>query len=382
MWADPWSMKGKGKWGGKGDFMWGDPWGGKGKGMWGDPWAGKGDWGGGGGGDWGGEKKERGASARTAKDDGVLHKAVKEAAQNMGSLEKEWDAEQLEGKLWSYFTKGAKKMEFKGRELAGLIDEYADNVMAQLFAGAGDRDWLLSGEVDFLLILDAGIKDLFPNWCMKKVEQPEFEALVLAAYERAFDEQRFWPILAEKLAEHIQGPKIKKKVSNSVDQGRKDTWQEGCSDGQEFAKGWIDASVSILSEASGGKPDQYVSAGEITGLFNALFEGNGLPLQLKASISKKFTEDTVVKAFLDYTEAMWDPETDGARGATLTGNLKNWGQPNYGGFGTLLYAHKKEVDAKNEVQYQEKKKADALAAEEAAKAAANGEPALKAAKKD
>ncbi|CAK0810293.1 unnamed protein product, partial [Prorocentrum cordatum] len=102
-----------------------------------------------------------------------------------------------------------------------------DNAMGSLFASMGDREWLYKGQADFVLLLDAGIKDSFPGQLLWTAEHHEFEQMVLTSYERAFDENRFGPALSETVKDKIQGPKSKKKVWNALDAGRKLALAEG-----------------------------------------------------------------------------------------------------------------------------------------------------------
>merc|ERR1719356_969645 len=169
----------------------------------------------------------------------MLATAIPETVAALAELEKEWDADKLSQKLKEYFNKASKNLSFRGKALPDLINEYADNVMGSIFASLGDREWLHSGQADFLLCVDAGIKDNFPGHLLRNVQQVDFEQMVLAAYDRAFDEQRFSPILSEAVPTVVSGPKIKKKVWNSVDQGRKDVVMSGTADIEEFTTTWI-----------------------------------------------------------------------------------------------------------------------------------------------
>jgi len=236
----------------------------------------------------------------------MLATAVPEAVATIAPLEKEWDEAKLEKKLKEYFYKASKQLTFRGRGLPELINEYADNAMGSIFAGLGDRDWLYTGQADFLLCVDAGIKDTFPGHVLRGVEQLDFEQLVLAAYDRAFDEQRFCPILSEAVPTVVSGPKIKKKVWNSIDQGRKDSVMSGTSDIDEFTSTWINGSIAHLSEASQGHPEATMEPELAVKLFSMLLEGNALPLTLTqegATAPVHLVEEAVAAAYAEHTVA-------------------------------------------------------------------------------
>jgi len=277
---------------------------------------------------------------------GMLYQAISEAVSAMGHLETEWDAEKLDKKLRDYFNKAGKNMEWFGT-LKQLIGKYADNAIGSIYAGLGDREWLYSGEVDFLLILDAGIKDYFPGYMLKSVAQTEFEQLVLTNYERAFDECRFSPILSEKVPEIVSGPKIKKKVWNSINEGRKDAWNEGHEDLEAFTRSWINHTAKHLSTASGGSPDGTLPSDQMSALFLSLFEAGALPAALmqNAEAPVGIVEEAVVLAYGDHTEGEWHPDSEPAA-KKLKGVFADWGPANYGGKGERVFATREAVAAK------------------------------------
>lgn len=235
--------------------------------------------------------------------EGMLQNAIPEAVAAMIHLESQWDQQKLEKKLREYFNKGAKNMEFRSKPLPALIDEYADNAMGSVFAGLGDREWLYTGQADFLLILDAGIKDNFPGHLLRQVTQVEFEQLVLAAYERAFDEQRFCPILTEAVGAAVSGPKITKKVWNAIDQGRKDTVKQGVDNVEDFTVTWIGTAIAYLSEKSQGAPEASLPVEVCSQLFQGLLENGGLPLRLTAEAEPplQLVDEAVQGAYLEHT---------------------------------------------------------------------------------
>merc|ERR1712232_562173 len=132
--------------------------------------------------------------------------------------EHEWDQNKLEKTLRGHFNKAAKNLAFGNSELWELINTYADNCFGSVFASLGDREWLSTGQADFILVLDAGIKDHFPAELLGQCPRLEFEQMVLAAHDRAFEEQRFGPILTEAMSGVVQGKKTMSKVWNAMEQ--------------------------------------------------------------------------------------------------------------------------------------------------------------------
>jgi len=213
--------------------------------------------------------------------DHLLVTVIPEAVASMSHLETEWDTEKLEIKLREYFRKGTKNMEFVGRGMEACINEYADNVMASLFAGLGDREWLVSGQVDFLVVFDAAVKDLFPGKKMRYVKQTDFETWCLMAYSRAFDEQRIFPLLSEIIPTVISGPKLKRKVWTAVEEGRKHAVNMWPPNAEDFAKEWINKAVKLIAEESQGNPALTLETPGFIQLFLSLLNANALPMTYK-----------------------------------------------------------------------------------------------------
>jgi len=261
--------------------------------------------------------------------DGVLTTAIPEVVATIMPHESEWDEQKLEKKLREYFSKAAKHLQFRGKSLPSLVNEYADNVMGSIFAGLGDREWLLTGQADFLLCVDAGIKDHFPSYMLRGVSQLDFEQLVLAAYDRAFDEQRFWPILSEQVPNFVSGPKIKKKVWNSVDFGRKDAVASGITTVDEFTQHWINRAVAQLSQSSYGSAEATIPMDACIKLFTALLEGGALPLSLTqegaVAAPVHLVEEAVTAAYAEHSqpEEEWEPAKKKAKKAS-GGQFSAW----------------------------------------------------------
>jgi len=196
------------------------------------------------------------------------------------SLEGEWDVAKLEKKIREYHTKAAKNLEFRSKHVVDLINEYVDNFFSSLFASLGDREWLYSGQADFIHIIDAGIKEQFPHWALQQVPGEEFQRVVMDAHDRAFEEQRFGPILTEAVNAQVQGPKIKKKVWNSIDEARKEAAYSGAATVEDFVSAWIEISIAKLAESCQGDPTGALEAHDAIQLFGAIIAGGGIPLAL------------------------------------------------------------------------------------------------------
>lgn len=232
---------------------------------------------------------------------GTLLEAIQEVAAAIAPLETAWDVARLEKKLQEYFHKAGRHLEFRGRSLPLLVNEYADSVMASIFTGLGDREWLYNGQADFLLCLDAGVRDNLPAYMMRGVRQPDFEQLVLAAYDRAFDEQRFYPLLCEAVPQITSGPKMKKKVWHAVDAGRKDAVASGIAEADEFVSQWIHSTVAHLATVTQGSPDDCLSRELCAKLFALLLEGRALPLALGGATLQHPVEEIVSDAYAEHT---------------------------------------------------------------------------------
>eukprot|EP00438_Fugacium_kawagutii_P021275 Skav220196 [mRNA] locus=scaffold1074:376042:383270:- [translate_table: standard] len=112
----------------------------------------------------------------------LLSAAVTQALEPILPQETEWDQAKLEKRVKQYFRNAAKNLEFQVKPWQELVEDYADSVFASLFQALKDRAWLM--QVDFLMVVDAGVKELFPPYLVQHVPQVEFEqqaAATLAA---------------------------------------------------------------------------------------------------------------------------------------------------------------------------------------------------------
>jgi len=142
-------------------------------------------------------------------DEELLWTAVYEAVQPIKHMEDELDESKLEKRIRDAFKKGAKGLNVNARSWPQAVEEFADGAMSSLFSSCGDKPWL--AHIDLLLCLDAGIRDNFPPQVMRNVPAAEFEQCVLAAYERAFEEQRTGPIMWEAVQAAVEGKKSRTK---------------------------------------------------------------------------------------------------------------------------------------------------------------------------
>lgn len=217
-------------------------------------------------------------------DEDHLTPAVSDALTPVAHLEQEWDVSKLEKRIRQYFRNGAKGLEFGSKPWSELLEEYADKVFASIFQALSDRHWL--SQADFLLVLDAGVKETFPAHVLNGVPQHIFERTVLNANDRAFEEQRYLPLLWETIQAMLQGPKIRKKAYEAFEEGRKKsagfTGDEAGSPIATFLQAWIHNTVAHLAASSNGMPDSIIDPPTCSHLFHALIGNGALPLPLVA----------------------------------------------------------------------------------------------------
>jgi len=159
-----------------------------------------------------------------------------------------------------------------------LIHEYADNVYSSLFCGLGDRNWL--SQADFLLCVDAGVKDLFPSHLFMNVPQQVFETTVLAASDRAFDEQRFLSFRWDTIQQIIVGKGTQKKIREALDTSRQRVIKEDIEQIEHFVRVWVSHFVKILAATTQGDPTSLVELDTVVELFQVLVQEGGLPLKM------------------------------------------------------------------------------------------------------
>jgi hypothetical protein len=199
-------------------------------------------------------------------------------------LEIEFESGKLEKKVVACFRKPGKTLEYGRKPWWELVNSYADAVFSGVFATLAEKEWLQ--QVDFLLCLDAGVKDTFPPQVLHRVAQWEFEKVVLSAHDRAYEEQRNLPIMWAAVQEMVDGPKAKKKVYNSIEEGWKAAYQTlggwHHNPAQQFVGTWIDSSISILSAVSQQEPQWVLDPNVADQLFSRFIAEGIIPYSIVA----------------------------------------------------------------------------------------------------
>lgn len=233
--------------------------------------------------------------------DDLMNAAIEEKiVTEIAQLEVEWDATKLSERLRSYFVKASKAMQYRKEGLKELVDQFTAAAMGSIFAGLGDREWFHTGQVDLVPVFDAAIKSFFPLWTLESADQLDFEAMVLSAHDRCFEEERFSIILSEAVPQVVSGPKIKKKVWGAVEAGRKDASDSGTEDCEDFMRNWITSAIAHLAESSNGHPEFVLKPDSAVKLFVLLTEGGGIPLALQGKGEPlKVVEAAVAAGFGD-----------------------------------------------------------------------------------
>ena len=111
----------------------------------------------------------------------VLWEAVHEALEPVIYKEKHWEGNKIIKRICDYFRKAAKTLDYESHWL-DVVNNYVDSAFGSIFQALGDRHWL--GEVDFVFVVDAGIRECFPDHVVGGVPVIEFERGVLNAHDR------------------------------------------------------------------------------------------------------------------------------------------------------------------------------------------------------
>lgn len=222
-----------------------------------------------------------GADEWAASDGDLITPAVTAALEPIAQMESAWDMPKLHKRLKQYFTTGAQGIEFQGQSLQDMINQYADNVFGTIFQALRDRPWI--NQADFLGVLDAGVKELFPRPVVTSVSPQRFERIITAAHDRAFEEQRFAPLLWDVVTEMQKEPKARRKVYDAFEAGRKEA-ATACSTEspdplKDFVEYWVSSSVSRLA-ADSGSADSLLPPGVAVQFIHALVAAGALPLPL------------------------------------------------------------------------------------------------------
>mmetsp|Transcript_73367 Transcript_73367/g.228120 ORF Transcript_73367/g.228120 Transcript_73367/m.228120 type:complete len:314 (+) Transcript_73367:31-972(+) len=222
-----------------------------------------------------------------ANEQDLIWAAVAEALAPVRHQEAGWERGKLERRVREYFRKAARGLEYNTKSWHALIGDYADAVFASLFQALGDRPWL--AQADLLLVLDAGVRDNFPPELIANVPRLDFERAVLVAHDRAFEEQRYLPVLWESIQSLVQrGGKSGKKVYDAAELGRRSAAQLGSGYGdpnevKAFVSKWVDTTLAHLSRTTQGDPSSVLPEEVAVQLFHALLEAGALPLALAAA---------------------------------------------------------------------------------------------------
>jgi hypothetical protein len=245
---------------------------------------------------WGGKKGFEGkdggkgfGKAKGGKSDLILPgdneefiwEATTQAVEPILPQETELDQNKLEKRIRDCFRKGAKDLSFARKPWFELVEEYAEASFSGIFNSLGDREWLVQYQCDLLLCLDAGVKDNFPKQALAGVMKVDLEQVVLAAYDRCFQEQRNLPVMWDTVAGFIDGPKGKKKVYNAIEAGWKQAYAQFSQyDVQSFVGSWIDMSIAALAEVTNGEPQYTLEIEVAPKFFDALLQAGTLPYNL------------------------------------------------------------------------------------------------------
>merc|ERR1712241_118393 len=127
--------------------------------------------------------------------DDDIYTAVKVALTAALTFEGENDVRKMRVKIAKYAHDALQGLTNAGGPPQLLINEYADNLFNKIFQGFGEKPWL--SQVDFLLVLDATVKELLPKPVLAQVSLEEIETYIFKAHDRALDEQRCLPIVWE-----------------------------------------------------------------------------------------------------------------------------------------------------------------------------------------
>jgi len=277
-------------------------------------------------------------------DESLLWNAVSEAVAPIAHLEQQLESNKLEKKIRDYFSKAAKGLDFNNKPWAELINDYADKVYSSLFWGLGDREWL--HQADFLMCVDAGVKDYWPQHVLQQIEsQQAFEQTVLAAADRAFDEQRFEGFRWETVQRIVSGKVTQKRTREALDAARAEAYQAVSSaygqDGKvkQFLEIWIRNTLLTYRQAAGDFSS--LDAPVAMDLFHSLIQEGGLPLWLAAEEGVPQQNDPWVNQMVEgvYEECgapipKMPNRSDYAAGKGVKGKGKGkgpafWGPPSY-----------------------------------------------------
>jgi hypothetical protein len=214
----------------------------------------------------------------------AVARAVHEALKPIATLETTWPQNKLESRTCSYFRNASKTMDFDNKPCQELLLEFTGNAFASMFQAIPDRPWL--NQVDFVPVLAAGVKEVFPPNLLAEVPPSEFEPTLICAHDQSYEEMRYSVILYDVLTVQIKEKKAKNRIYIAFEQGRKDAVQvdfSGSSNPQEdFANHWISNSIQRLRVECAGWPENALPKQNAVWLFNSLIDEGTFPVSLVA----------------------------------------------------------------------------------------------------
>jgi len=219
--------------------------------------------------------------AEWASQEDLIAPAITAALLPIAEMEAAWERPILPRRLCRYFSNGAKGLDFHGQSLEVLINQYADNVFGSIFQALHDRPWI--NQAVFLVVLDAGVNELFPRPVVTSVSPQRFERIITAAHDRAFEKQRFAPLLWNVVAEYFKEPEARKKVFRAFETGRKEAATAYSTESPDpltdFVYYWVSSSIAWLA-LNAGSADSLLPPGVAVQFVHALVAAGALPLPL------------------------------------------------------------------------------------------------------
>lgn len=211
-----------------------------------------------------------------------FYNSITEALRPIEQAETEWELPKLEKKIRGYAKNAAKTLEFHIKPWQILINDYADRFFSSIFQALGNREWL--DMIDFVMVIDSGVRATFPGDVVQRVPQNAFERVVLNAHDRAFEEQRFIPLLWETLRNFPLEKKAQNRVYAAFDSGRKAAAVSSNGLVDDFVRWWVLKSFENLRRlcSSHGPPEESLPEDICAQLVHALLQANALPLPLTA----------------------------------------------------------------------------------------------------
>lgn len=208
--------------------------------------------------------------------------AINEALGPIVELGLEPDMLRTEKKILSFFKAGATGLDFYSKSWGHVIEEYADRVFESLFTALGDRTWLC--QADFLLVLDAAVKELFPTDMLEAAEPSMFEQVVLTAHDRSFEEHRFQASLVDIVQATLHDLTAQTLVCGAFESARKAAVAEidhqSWNPLQEFVSRWLEYTVAELSAGTCGAVSDVISEAEAVEISHRLVESGAIPMSL------------------------------------------------------------------------------------------------------